>query len=524
MCNRSELVARHRSFLLIVLLSAVSTPAFPEPAGQVLFTSADVTAVDPAGNRRPLHKGAAIEEGDTLFTGSGRVQIQFKDGGFIALQPASQFKVERYRYTAAGDAEDGVVVSLIKGGLRTISGLVGKRDRRAYEMRTAVATIGIRGTEYALEADGALVGHVTHGAIEVCNGGGCLGVQSGQAFFVRTLTDLPALAERRAFLPPTAPRKQTLADGRSEQADEQSDPAAVAESSDSHERASEDDEAARDSGQTAAAQEDNAPVAEAQTSPDRDDAHGLAQLSARAVVDGSASGAGTAGTLLQPDPPSPAIDLGAGVLVPLERSAGTANVTPDRKEPAATDAAPAAPASRTAAVASNLPKQAHSDGLRAGRAGQGADGSVHWRRTRSTGDHPVRLQGLDHNGVGPARETGPKGDIPPDEGKKLADRLRIDFRLPGPVDSTPGHAPPGGTSEGILSGPAKERKPELTRALPASASSPGQGLGAKPDGVLKERPVEIRFEPARPGELGVRAFEFARRHRPGAVDLSRVRR
>ena len=185
-----------------VMLIAYSAAVFAEPAGRVLFVTGNVLVTDPTGNVRALERGAGVEEGDTIATHDGRVQMQFKDGAFLALQPETRFRVERYRYVAAGDAEDSVVMSLIKGGLRTISGLVGKKNRADYRMDSVVATIGIRGTDYALELDTALSGHVSEGAIEVCNGAGCALVQSGFAFSVPSFLDRPVLGERRAFLPP----------------------------------------------------------------------------------------------------------------------------------------------------------------------------------------------------------------------------------------------------------------------------------------------------------------------------------
>ena len=192
----------------VMLLLFGCTTAFAEPAGRVLFVAGNVVATDPAGNMRALERAGSVEEGDTIATGDGRAQIEFKDGGYFALQPDTRFRVDRYRYAAAGDAEDGVLVALLKGGLRTISGLVGKNNRSDYRMDTGVATIGIRGTDYALELNSALMGNVAEGAIEVCNGAGCLLVQAGQAFVVPSLNEAPVLGERRAFLPPT-PREES---------------------------------------------------------------------------------------------------------------------------------------------------------------------------------------------------------------------------------------------------------------------------------------------------------------------------
>jgi hypothetical protein len=211
----------HQPLVLGLLLAILSPIALAEPAGQVIFATGGCIATDAQGNTRPLEKDAAVEEGDTILTKDGLVQIRFKDGAFLALQPQTEFKVERYRYTAAGDAQDGVIISLVKGGLRTISGLVGKRDRSAYSMKAAVATIGIRGTDYALELSDRLVGNVAEGAIEVCNGAGCLSVLAGQAFLVPSLTEIPVLSERHVFLPPTQPRDTARAHKREVAADGQ---------------------------------------------------------------------------------------------------------------------------------------------------------------------------------------------------------------------------------------------------------------------------------------------------------------
>jgi hypothetical protein len=199
------LVLSFSRFSQIVCASALALlaciPALgAEPAGQVLFAAGSPTAVAADGTARPLRKGDAVEEGDLLVTGDGRLQIVFKDHGVAALYPDTEFRVERYRYTKAGDDSDGVVLSLLKGGLRTISGLVGKSNRSDYRMQARVATIGIRGTEYGLQLGETLVGNVGEGAIDVCNSAGCLRVGVSQAFMVPSLTEMPVLAQLQARL------------------------------------------------------------------------------------------------------------------------------------------------------------------------------------------------------------------------------------------------------------------------------------------------------------------------------------
>jgi hypothetical protein len=198
--------------MIAILFLALAPAIAAEPAGRVLFAVGTPTAATPAGDVRALRSGDAIEEGDLLVTGEGRLQVVFKDGALLALHTGSRFKVERYRYTAKGDDSDGVVLRLLQGGLRTISGLVGKRNRADYRMDASVATIGIRGTEYSLQLGNDLIGSVSEGAIEVCNGAGCLQVGSGQGFFVPSLTEPPALSERRVFLPAPARQEQAASE------------------------------------------------------------------------------------------------------------------------------------------------------------------------------------------------------------------------------------------------------------------------------------------------------------------------
>jgi hypothetical protein len=195
------LTGRARALLFSLALSSSSAYALDAP-GRIHFITGEAAIVDRAQQSRPAQKGAALNAGDTVVTQDGRVQIRFSDGGHFSLQPHTQFRLDEYRYTGNDDQGDHVFLSLIKGGLRTISGLIGKHNRPAYRLSTTVATIGIRGTEYALDLNATLYGHVTRGAIEVCNGAGCLSVPGGKAFFAASPTLRPVLTPKRAMLAP----------------------------------------------------------------------------------------------------------------------------------------------------------------------------------------------------------------------------------------------------------------------------------------------------------------------------------
>ncbi|MBV5276984.1 FecR domain-containing protein, partial [bacterium] len=94
------------------------------------------------------------------------------------------FRVDDYQYSGKTDGQEKGFFSLLKGGLRTITGLVGRSNRDNYKVTTSVATIGIRGTEYTgafNSATGELVVNTGEGLVEVCNGAGCMMLAPGQS-------------------------------------------------------------------------------------------------------------------------------------------------------------------------------------------------------------------------------------------------------------------------------------------------------------------------------------------------------
>jgi hypothetical protein len=163
--------------------------------GQVEFSTVGVIAMNQSGTTRALNKGSEIDIGDTIQTNDARAQLKFTDGGYISLQPNTAFKVEDYAYTSKKDGTDKSFFSLIKGGMRAITGLVGKSNKQAYRLNTPVATIGIRGTEFVAEYDTKLLVKVGEGAVYMANNGGDITLYAGQIGEVNDSNDKPALTD-----------------------------------------------------------------------------------------------------------------------------------------------------------------------------------------------------------------------------------------------------------------------------------------------------------------------------------------
>ncbi len=200
-----------------LLLSASVASAVP--AATVTHLSGPLVARKADGTTKALAVKSTVESGDTVETAKRTyARLKFTDGGEVTLKPNTLFKVEKYVYNQAKPKDDAGSFNLIKGGLRTITGQVGKRgDQNSYRMRTPTATIGIRGTIYdatycAGDSCGAippgLYLAVTDGQVVVTNSEGVqttIPVKAGQYVYVASPTTPPVVLPKPPELPPFSP-------------------------------------------------------------------------------------------------------------------------------------------------------------------------------------------------------------------------------------------------------------------------------------------------------------------------------
>ncbi len=147
-----------RFFALLTYLACTASLAIgqntarqPEgaKAGHIVVGSGHLTAKAIGGAERRLHRRSPIYAGDTIIVGKNAfVQIRFSDGALFSLRPGSEFRISEYRHQEQADENGKAVFELLKGGLRTISGTIGKKKQENYQLNTPISTIGIRGTHY----------------------------------------------------------------------------------------------------------------------------------------------------------------------------------------------------------------------------------------------------------------------------------------------------------------------------------------------------------------------------------------
>lgn len=204
-----ELIAGEKFTLVRIIANQKSTekqkPYF-QRSGYVEFMSGNANAVNSTGEVRDLIPGDQLFEGDSIITAPDCEMIMvMDDGARITLKPDSEFRIDRYRISE--DKQFGsAFMRLVRGGLRTVTGALGKQ-RTEYQLTTNVATIGIRGTDYAVAlceeaacvgADGQTVkdgfyAGVEEGSIDVKNDAGQVQMFRGDYAYVSSSTVAPTL-------------------------------------------------------------------------------------------------------------------------------------------------------------------------------------------------------------------------------------------------------------------------------------------------------------------------------------------
>jgi hypothetical protein len=170
--------------LLAGLVNPVAAQAQPQLAGKVLMAVGTVSLVRD-GKEIPAPRDTAVLAGDLLRTGaSSNAQLRLQDGAIIALRPNSDFKINAFNYSGKADGSESASLSLLKGGVRAVTGVIGRTNRDNLKVDAVVATIGIRGTGFNVvlcdaacqalhpTAKGGLYAGVFEGRIAVDNAAG----------------------------------------------------------------------------------------------------------------------------------------------------------------------------------------------------------------------------------------------------------------------------------------------------------------------------------------------------------------
>ena len=145
---------RHARGMLLVLsvmsmLLGLAARAAAEDVGQVKVSRGAVR-IERGGQSLPAPVGAKVQPADVIATGAdGAIGITFADDSLLSLGPNSTLAIDRFVFdsTTHRGAFD---TSLQKGTLAAVSGKLARQSPDAMRVRTPVAILGVRGTEFVV--------------------------------------------------------------------------------------------------------------------------------------------------------------------------------------------------------------------------------------------------------------------------------------------------------------------------------------------------------------------------------------
>ncbi|APV48576.1 hypothetical protein BWI17_02060 [Betaproteobacteria bacterium GR16-43] len=141
----------NRRTLLAFLASLFAPPVFAQKtvneAGTVDLVEGAVTVQRADKSRYTPKVGDTLNEGDGITTGKdSEIHLKMVDGGLVAVRPDTKMRIAQYQ--ATGEATDRSTLGLLEGGMRVVSGWIASVNPKGYQIRTSIATIGIRGTDH----------------------------------------------------------------------------------------------------------------------------------------------------------------------------------------------------------------------------------------------------------------------------------------------------------------------------------------------------------------------------------------
>jgi hypothetical protein len=144
--------------IVVILLAAMSV--LPQGAYAALATIGTVrssagTADVIRGDRvLPATPGTKLLAGDTLTTGSdGSMGVILRDNSTLSLGPDSRIAIDTFLFSPY-EGKFGLLARITRGTMVYLSGLIGKLAPGSARFETPMASIGIRGTRFAVKVGG----------------------------------------------------------------------------------------------------------------------------------------------------------------------------------------------------------------------------------------------------------------------------------------------------------------------------------------------------------------------------------
>ncbi|WP_229722569.1 FecR family protein [Xylophilus rhododendri] len=121
-------------------------------AGTAKLVKGQVQVANDAGERA-LQPGDGVSAADRVLTGpDGSASLVLRDGTMIVVGPNSRMDLREFTFDST-TYKGNLVVRVVRGTMRMVSGLIRKTRPEAVSIETPTALIGIRGTDFIVEVE-----------------------------------------------------------------------------------------------------------------------------------------------------------------------------------------------------------------------------------------------------------------------------------------------------------------------------------------------------------------------------------
>lgn len=147
-----------KTHCLLASLAATAILGLPaqaaEQAGMVKVAKGMVS-IEREGKRLEAGVGTPVMVADRVRTGrDGSVGVTLRDNTLLSAGPNSLLVIDKFAYNNTTQ-EGNMSVVIRKGTLSVASGKIAKRTPESVDFHTPTSILGVRGTEFVIEVEGA---------------------------------------------------------------------------------------------------------------------------------------------------------------------------------------------------------------------------------------------------------------------------------------------------------------------------------------------------------------------------------
>ncbi len=147
-----------KTHCLLASLAATAILGLPAQAAEQAGmdkVAKGMVSIEREGKRREAGVGTPVMVADRVRTGrDGSVGVTLRDNTLLSAGPNSLLVIDKFAYDNTTQ-EGNMSVVIRKGTLSVASGKIAKRTPESVDFHTPTSILGVRGTEFVIEVEGA---------------------------------------------------------------------------------------------------------------------------------------------------------------------------------------------------------------------------------------------------------------------------------------------------------------------------------------------------------------------------------